>query len=105
MAHDDWRHHGWIGQEGAEKAHGAKLECKAEPLMGAAVLLDAGEVSIVEEEVAGQLRGGGVAGVVSVTRGLIITEKLDRHGVLLCCARVGAVRPRWAHVAPPTASV
>src|SRR5438093_13148555 len=98
MAHNARRYLGRIGQEGAEKAHGAKLEREPESLMGATVPPDAGEVGIIEEEVAGQLGGGGVAAVASVAGGLVITEKLDGHGYLLRGARAGAVRPLWAHV-------
>jgi hypothetical protein len=105
MPYDDRGNIGRVGEKGAEKPNCAKLDSKPKSLVPATPAVNERQVGVIEVEVAGQLDGGGVAGVAAIAGGLVITEKLDGHRCLLRCARAGAVHPQRAHVAPPTASV
>jgi hypothetical protein len=78
--HDQPRHVGRVVEEGAEEAHRAELHGAAEPHVGAAMPADEGAVGVVEEEVAGELLGRGVAGVTAVASLLLLGEEADRHG-------------------------
>lgn len=80
---------GRVVEKGAEEARCPELDCKANPVVGAAHLPDqfavprksSGFRCGVEVEVAGELFIVRIAGVAAVARTLVIGQETARHGV------------------------
>ena len=66
-------------RKGAQLADRPELDPEPEAVCIAAALLDHRPVGIVEEEEPLQLRLGGRAGEAGVRRGLLVSQKVNRH--------------------------
>src|SRR2546429_5070555 len=79
IGHNGGWHGGWMGQNGAYKAHGAQLEGKASARMIALRACKQLMITVRKVKRARQLQGRGCVGIASVAPLLLLREELDRH--------------------------